>query len=58
MTTYYVASIAHPESFANFDIATKCDEISVKFNGKAMYDTLKAQPTGVGGYGKVDMSSL
>lgn len=58
MSTYYVACVAHPESFADFDIAAKCDEITTKFNGKAMYNTLKNQPTGVGGYSMVDLSNL
>ena len=58
MSTFYVASVAHPEAFANFDIAAKCNEVTTMFNGKAMYTELSQHPTGLGGYHKVDLNSL
>ena len=58
MSTYYVASIAHPESFENFSIEDKCNEISEKFLGKQLYNDMKAHPNGMGGYKKINVKDL
>ena len=58
MSTYYVASVAHPEAFQNFDLEAKCNEITLNFNGKAMYETLKNHTFGCGGYQKFDLQQL
>lgn len=58
MSTYYVASLAHEEQFTNFDIATKCDEISQAFLGKNIYNEAKEYDTSFGGYVKIDVETL
>ena len=50
MSTYYVASIAHPEAFATLDMDAKINEITTKFNGKALLDTMRAHASYNGGY--------
>lgn len=58
MSTYYVASISHPDEFASVDLETKMREISTKFLGKDIYDAMKAHPYGYGGYQKINLSDL
>lgn len=58
ISTYYVASVAHPTSFVEFDIAKKADEITTKFLGKAIYNEMKEYSTAIGGYQKLDLDSL
>lgn len=57
ISTYYVASIAHPSSFIDFDIEIKADEILNKFVGKSIYQQLKANPHSGGGYGKINFEN-
>ena len=58
MSTYYVASIAHPESFASYDVKAKSNEILNKFLGKECYDELLDYSTAYGGYSKVNLEEL
>ena len=58
ISTYYVASIAHPESFEGFDIVSKANEILNKFVGKACYNELLNYSTAFGGYSKVNLKEL
>lgn len=58
ISTYYVASVAHPTSFVEFDIAKKADEITTKFLGKAIYNEMKEYSTAIGGYQKLDLDTL
>lgn len=58
MSTYYVASVSHPNEFANFALEAKFRDISQKFLGKDIYDQMKAHPYGYGGYQKIDISTL
>lgn len=58
MSTYYVASIAHPESFASYDVETKSNEILNKFLGKECYKELLDYSTAYGGYSKVNLEEL
>ena len=53
INTYYTAAISYPSLFPNFDIAAKANEITTKFNGKALYDQMKAKPQSFGGYQKI-----
>lgn len=55
MSTYYVASIAHPSFHVELD--NKMNEITKKFLGKEMYNDIKAHPYGNGGYQKVDLKT-
>lgn len=56
MSTYYVASVAHPESFPEFDFEAKCNEITTKFLGKNYYEEMKSHPYGFGGYQKINIT--
>lgn len=58
ISTYYVASVAHQQSFANFDIKAKADEITDKFLGKGVYDEMITYSTALGGYHKLDIKEL
>lgn len=58
ISTYYVASIAHPEAFKNLDIAKKANEITSKFLGKEMYEEMKSSSTSLGGYQKINIEEL
>ena len=53
INTWFVASVTYPELFPAFDIAKKADEITLKFNRKALYDEMKALPQAYGGYQKI-----
>ena len=58
MSTYYVASIAHPNEFEHFDIAKKLNEITSRFLGKEMYNEIKTHKYGLGGYGAFDVKEI
>ena len=53
INTWFVASVTYPELFPAFDIAKKANEITLKFNRKALYDEMKALPQAYGGYQKI-----
>ncbi len=54
MNCYYVASIAYPELYTGFDIATKSNEITKQFLGKELYDSIKNMRYSYGGYQKIN----
>ena len=56
MSTYYVASVSHPEAFPDFDFEAKCNEITTKFLGKNYYEEMKSHPYGFGGYQKININ--
>ena len=58
MSTYYVASIAHPNKFINFNLEEKMNEILNKFVGKSIYNDLKSYEFGYGGYQKLNLEEL
>ena len=58
MSTYYVASVAHPNEFALTNIKDMCNEISMKFNGAAIYDKMLENDTSLGGYRQIDIDQL
>ena len=58
ISTYYVASVAHPNSFVNFDISKKADEVTKKFLGKELYKDMCAYDTSLGGYQKINIADL
>ena len=53
INTWFCAKSIYPEAFANVDIAKKADEITTKFNGKALYDQIKQKQHSFGGYQKI-----
>ncbi len=58
MSTYYVASIAHPTEFVSFNMANKSNEILNKLLGKECYSDLQAHQYGQGAYEKFDIEDL
>nr|MCR5348875.1 ABC transporter substrate-binding protein [Bacilli bacterium] len=50
---WFVAKSAYPEKLADVDIAAKANEITLKFNGVALYEQMKALPMSYGGYQKI-----
>ncbi|MCR4911217.1 MAG: ABC transporter substrate-binding protein [Bacilli bacterium] len=58
MSTYYVASIAHPTEFATLNFESKANEITNKFLGKELYTEMKAHQYGFGGYQKFNIKDL
>lgn len=56
MSTYYVASVAHPEAFSTLDFEAKCNEITTKFLGKNYYTEMKSHAYGYGGYQKINIA--
>lgn len=50
---YYDASVVYPEAFTDIDIEAKCNEVTTLFNGKALYDEIKAMPDSRGGFQKI-----
>ena len=58
MSTYYVASVAHPTEFASFNMANKSNEILNKLLGSECYSDLQAHTYGQGAYAKFDIGDL
>lgn len=54
MSTYYVASIAHPTEFEGVNLEDKYDEILKMFVGKECYSDIVENPNSMGGYHKVN----
>jgi len=50
---YYDASVVYPEAFTDINIEAKCNEVTTLFNGKALYDEIKAMPDSRGGFQKI-----
>lgn len=53
INTWFVAASVYPDAFKDFNIATKADEVTLKMNGKALYNDIKAMPQSYGGYQKI-----
>ena len=58
MSTYYVASIAHPEAFATVNLEAKYNEILNKFVGKKCYSDIVELSSSLGGYQKIDINEI
>lgn len=55
MDSYYIASVAFPEVYKDFDIVSKSEEISEKFLGKKCYkDYIVKAPSSYGGFQKIE----
>ena len=53
INSWFVAKSAYPSKFEDIDIAAKANEITLKMNGVALYDKMKALPFSYGGYQKI-----
>ena len=53
INSWFCAKAAYPEVFKDLDIAKKADEITTKFNGKALYEQIKQKQHSFGGYQKI-----
>lgn len=58
MSTYYVASIAHPEAFATVNLEDKYNEILNMFVGKECYSDIVKLSSSLGGYQKIDINEI
>lgn len=58
MSTYYVASIAHPTEFASVNLEAKYNEILKKFVGKKCYSDIVELSSSLGGYQKIDINEI
>ena len=53
INSWFCAKAVYPDKFADIDIAAKANEVTQLFNGKALYDAMKAKPQSFGGYQKI-----
>ena len=53
INNWFIAKSVYPALFNDVDIAEKANQITLKFNGKALYDEMKALPFSYGGYQKI-----
>ena len=53
INSWFIAKSAYPNLFSDIDIAAKADQITLKMNGAALYDRMKAMPNSYGGYQKI-----
>ena len=58
MSTYYVASVAHPDAFASVNLEAKYNEILNKFVGKECYSDIVELSSSLGGYQKIDIDEI
>ena len=58
MSTYYVASIAHPAEFASVNLEAKYNEILNKFVGKECYSDIVNLSSSLGGYQKININEI
>ena len=54
MDAYFDAASVYPSYFEDLDLEAKCNEITTLFNGKALYDDIKAMGSSFGGFQKID----
>ena len=54
MDAYYDASVVYPEAFKDVDLTAKYNEITKTFNGKELYNEIKAMGSSYGGFQKID----
>ena len=53
MNTYFCAKSVYPSLFEDIDMEKKANEITKMFNGKELYNEIKAKPQSFGGYQKI-----
>jgi len=53
INVWFLAKSVYPELFTDVNIETKADEITVRFNGKALYAEMKKPAQSYGGYQKI-----
>lgn len=53
MDAYYLASISYPETYKDFNLTDKYNEITKNFLGKEFYSEIAAKPLSYGGYQKI-----
>ena len=53
INAWFTAKSAYPSLFTDIDVEAKANEITEKFNGKALYSAMKAKPQSFGGYQKI-----
>lgn len=58
INTWYVAKVVYPDLFADINIETKTNEVTMAFLGKELNDAIKAKPQSFGGYQKIDTSTF
>lgn len=54
MDAYFLASIAYPTVYQNFDLEAKYNEISTAFLGVPFYDEICKKPMSYGGFQKIE----
>ncbi len=58
INTWYVAKVVYPDLFADINIETKTNEVTMAFLGKELNDAIKAKPQSFGGYQKINTSTF
>lgn len=53
INTWFMAKSVYPENFKDIDIEAKANEITKKFNGIELYDSIKNSAKAYGGYQKI-----
>lgn len=53
INTWFIAKSVYPSLFEDVSIEAVANEVTAKFNGKALYDEIKALPQSYGGYQKI-----
>lgn len=56
--TWFSAKAVYPSLFEDIDMNAKLDEITTKFNGKALSREINAYPNSFGGYQKIDTATF
>lgn len=56
--TWFSAKAVYPSLFEDIDMNAKLDEITTKFNGKALSNEINAYPNSFGGYQKIDTATF
>lgn len=54
MDAYYLASISYPETYKDYDLTAKYNEITKSFLGVEYYEEVAAKPYSYGGYQKIE----
>lgn len=53
INSWFIAKSAYPSLFEDINIEDKANEVTLKMNGVALYDKMKALPFSYGGYQKI-----
>ncbi len=56
--TWYNAKVIYPELFTDVDMKNKLDEVTLKFNGKALADEIYSKPQSFGGYQTINTEAF